>query len=379
VSNHTQMPLVTYPDSGTEERLPVHSRGDCTAMITAVNIVKSFGQTHVLRGLNLSIEKGSIYGLAGRSGTGKSTLLRCINGLEGYDDGSLFVDGTDVRTLSRGDMMAFRKNIGMIFQQFSLLERLSVYDNVALPLRCWKYRSGFIDTKVRELLEIVGISEKIKQKPRELSGGQKQRVAIARALTMDPHVLLCDEATSALDPKTSQSIMNLLKEINVRMGITIVVVTHQMSVIRGLCSEITILENGHAAASGTVEDIFRQQPRALKNLIGEELEAPAEADERKSVILSPGTIADSFISRMAGVLGIDVTIHGVSADISRETSLGGLTISFPEEAYGYVTHYLAGHNVAWEGIDDDDDRSLGAGSYREKYKPQMSAITTEIM
>jgi len=348
-------------------------------MITAVNIVKSFGQTHVLRGLNLSIEKGSIYGLAGRSGTGKSTLLRCINGLEGYDDGSLFVDGTDVRTLSRGDMMAFRKNIGMIFQQFSLLERLSVYDNVALPLRCWKYRSGFIDTKVRELLEIVGISEKIKQKPRELSGGQKQRVAIARALTMDPHVLLCDEATSALDPKTSQSIMNLLKEINVRMGITIVVVTHQMSVIRGLCSEITILENGHAAASGTVEDIFRQQPRALKNLIGEELEAPAEADERKSVILSPGTIADSFISRMAGVLGIDVTIHGVSADISRETSLGGLTISFPEEAYGYVTHYLAGHNVAWEGIDDDDDRSLGAGSYREKYKPQMSAITTEIM
>ena len=239
-------------------------------MIAAAGITKSFGDAPVLRDLDLHIEKGAIYGLAGRSGAGKSTLLRCINGLEAYDGGSLIVDGIDVKTLSRQDMMAFRRKIGMVFQHFSLLERLSVYDNVALPLRCWKYKSAFIDKRVKELLEIVGIHEKMRRKPRELSGGQKQRVAIARALTMSPHILLCDEATSALDPKTSKSIIDLLKEINGRMGITIVFVTHQMSVIRGLCREMAILENGRIAVSGSVEEIFRHQPKALRNLLGEQ-------------------------------------------------------------------------------------------------------------
>jgi D-methionine transport system ATP-binding protein len=239
-------------------------------MITANNIIKSFGNNPVLRGLDVHIEKGNIYGLAGRSGAGKSTLLRCVNGLEKYESGSLIVDGTDVKALSHKDMMVFRKNIGMVFQNFSLLERLNVYDNVALPLRCWKYKTLFIDKKVRELLEVVGIPEKIKQKPRELSGGQKQRVAIARALTMDPHILLCDEATSALDPKTSKTIIDLLKQINGQTGITIVFVTHQMSIILGLCKEIAILENGKVAVSGMVEDVFRQQPQALRNLMGEE-------------------------------------------------------------------------------------------------------------
>jgi len=341
-------------------------------MITARNIVKSFGTTHVLHGLELSIEKGSIYGLAGRSGAGKSTILRCINGLEEYDSGSLIVDGTDVRTLSRTDMMAFRKNIGMIFQQFSLLERLSVYDNVALPLRCWKYGSGVIDRKVRELLEIVGIPEKIRQKPRELSGGQKQRVAIARALTMDPHILLCDEATSALDPKTSQAIMGLLKEINSRMGITIVFVTHQMSVIRGLCRQIAILEQGKVAASGLVDDVFRQQPRALKNLMGEEeFEDSDRAAERSTVLLLPDAIPDSFISGMAADLEINVTIHpgGRGGE--------GLTVSFPGEARNEVADYLAARMIDWRPIYDDISSSEVSGS--QKYKMQMRAVSAETM
>jgi D-methionine transport system ATP-binding protein len=263
-------------------------------MITANKIIKSFGDTPVLRGMDVNIQRGSIYGLAGRSGAGKSTLLRCVNGLEKYDSGSLIVDGIDVKTLSREDMMVFRKNIGMVFQHFSLLERLNVYDNIALPLRCWKYKSTFIDKKVKELLEIVGIPEKIRRKPRELSGGQKQRVAIARALTMDPRILLCDEATSALDPKTSKTIIDLLKQINSQMGITIVCVTHQMSIIVGLCKETAILENGKVAVSGMVEDIFRQQPRALRNLMGEEnaepegerMEAMIIREERPRAVLS---------------------------------------------------------------------------------------------
>jgi len=340
-------------------------------MITARNIVKSFGTTHVLRGLDLSIEKGSIYGLAGRSGAGKSTILRCINGLEEYDNGSLIVDGTDVKTLSRMDMMAFRKNIGMIFQQFSLLERLSVYDNVALPLRCWKYSSGVIDNKVRELLEIVGIPEKIRQKPRELSGGQKQRVAIARALTMDPHILLCDEATSALDPKTSQAIIGLLKEINSQMGITIVFVTHQMSVIRGLCRQIAILEQGKVAASGSVDDVFRRQPRALKNLMGEEFEDSDRAAERSIVVLLSDTVPDSLISGMAADLEIDVTIHPVG----REGE--GLTISFPEEADGEVAHYLAAQMIDWKHI--CDDTSSREASCSQKYKARMRVANADTM
>ena len=165
-------------------------------MITCRAITKSFGGNPVLRNLDLHIERGDIYGIAGRSGAGKSTLLRCINGLESQDSGSLVVDGIDVKTLSGREMMAFRKNVGMVFQYFSLLERLSVYDNVALPLRCWKYKSGIIDRKVRELLDIVGISEKARSKPRELSGGQKQRVAIARA-DYGPRYLLRSFCVSA--------------------------------------------------------------------------------------------------------------------------------------------------------------------------------------
>lgn len=339
------------------------------SMITARNIIKSFGTTHVLRGLDLAIEKGSIYGLAGRSGAGKSTLLRCINGLEDYDGGSLVVDGTDVKNLGRQEMMAFRKNIGMIFQQFSLLERLSVYDNVALPLRCWKYSARTIDAKVRELLEIVGIPEKMKQRPRELSGGQKQRVAIARALTMDPHILLCDEATSALDPKTSQAIMSLLKEINSSMGITIVVVTHQMSVIRGLCKEIAILENGRIAASGFVEDVFREQPRALKNLMGEEFAEIYRAVEKTVTLLLPDTVTGLFLSDMAEELGIDVTVQG------SEPGTPGFGVTVPEDARREVEDYLSAHKVQWRSLAEKDRRS----SYEDNYKERIRAVNADMV
>jgi D-methionine transport system ATP-binding protein len=200
-------------------------------MIKINNLKKSFGSLQVLNDINLNIGTGQIYGLIGRSGTGKSTLLRCINGLESYDSGSLLVDGVEVKSLTSKEAREFKRGIGMIFQQFSLLSRLTVYENIALPMKCWKYKNAYIDSKVKELVEVVGIPDKLYAKPEQLSGGQKQRVAIARALSMNPKILLCDEATSALDPKTAQSIITLLNQINQQMGITIIVVTHQMSVL----------------------------------------------------------------------------------------------------------------------------------------------------
>ena len=210
-------------------------------MIEICDLNKSFGELNVLKNINLTIPTGEIYGLVGRSGAGKSTLLRCMNGLEGYDSGSVKIDGIEVKDRDKDEMRDLRKEMGMIFQTFSLVSRRSVYQNVALPLKCWKYPKQEIDKRVKELLELVEITEKVDERPEVLSGGQKQRVAIARALALNPKILLCDEATSALDPKTTQSVLNLLQDINRKLGLTIVVVTHQMEVIRSCCDNIMIL------------------------------------------------------------------------------------------------------------------------------------------
>jgi D-methionine transport system ATP-binding protein len=317
-------------------------------LIIARGLIKSFGDLPVLCGVDLHIEKGRIYGLAGKSGAGKSTLLRCINGLESYNGGTLVVGGTDVKSLSPKDARAFRKNIGMIFQQFSLLERLTVYENIALPLRCWKYGSKYIDKKVKELLEIVGMPEKIHQKPRELSGGQKQRVAIARALTMDAQILLCDEATSALDPKTAKAVIALLNRINKQLGITIIIVTHQMSVLRSACEEVAILEKGKVAACGMVEEIFLQQPRALKNLVGENGVVLTGEGINISILLSHDNSMKPVITRMARELEIDFTILGGEMEAYRDKILGSVVINVAEQNYGKVEQYLADHDVKWE-------------------------------
>ena len=188
----------------------------------------------VLDDINLTMEDGDVYALVGRSGAGKSTLLRCINGLASYNDGHILLDGKEVKELSYKEMRDVRRHVGMVLQNFSLLERRTVYENVALPMKCWGYSNSDIKKKVMDLLELVGLADKASSRPRNLSGGQKQRVAIARALTMEPKLLLSDEATSALDPNTSSSILGLLREINQKTGITVIVVTHQMEVVRQL-------------------------------------------------------------------------------------------------------------------------------------------------
>lgn len=330
-------------------------------MIRINNLKKSFGPLQVLKDISLTIGAGKIYGLVGRSGAGKSTLLRCINGLEGYDDGSLLVDGVEVKSLSSMEAREFKRGIGMIFQQFSLLSRLSVYENIALPMKCWNYEKAHIDRKVKELVEMVGIADKLHSKPAELSGGQKQRVAIARALSMDPKILLCDEATSALDPKTAKSIIALLNQINQQLGITIVIVTHQMSVLRSSCEEISILENGMIAESGMVEDIFMRQPKALSNIIGEKDLALPEEGVNIKILLSGETSDKPLITRMSRELQTDFLILGGEMENYRNSILGSVIINVSEDSLPMVSKYLDDHSVTWKYADSSEVSYMRAG------------------
>ena len=313
-------------------------------MIEINHLCKSFGTLEVLKDISLTVKTGEIYGLVGRSGAGKSTLLRCINGLENYDSGSLKIDGTEIRDLSKQEIRELRKGIGMIFQQFSLIERRSVYKNVALPMKCWKYDKERIDKRVHELLELVDIADKINDRPSVLSGGQKQRVAIARALALDSNLLLCDEATSALDPKTTQSVLRLLRDINQKLGLTIIVVTHQMEVVREVCDTISILENGKIAASGTVKDIFLQKPPSLMTLLGKEDHRLASAGEMVSFLLPADRL--NMIPMVANTFGADILSTNTSD--YKGVPFTEVTVSIKDRsAAGKMKQILTQENLAW--------------------------------
>ena len=230
------------------------------SMITLSSVKKSYksaeGEVTALKGVDLSIERGEIYGIIGLSGAGKSTLIRCINMLERPTEGKVIVDGKDLTTLSEADLRKERKGIGMIFQHFNLLSSATVYDNVAFPLRLSGTDEAQIRTKVEPLLSLVGLAEKAQQYPAQLSGGQKQRVGIARALAAGPKVLLSDEATSALDPQTTKSILQLIADINKKLGLTVVIITHEMQVIKDVCDKVAVIADGVIAEKGSVVDIF---------------------------------------------------------------------------------------------------------------------------
>ena len=229
-------------------------------MIKLLGIEKIYdspsGKIHALKGIDLEIARGEIYGIIGLSGAGKSTLVRCINMLERPTAGKVIVDGQDMTTLTESQLRDARKSIGMIFQHFNLLSSATVYDNIAFPLKLSGMGKADIDKKVRPLLELVGLSDKAKQYPSQLSGGQKQRVGIARALANDPKVLLCDEATSALDPQTTKSILALIKDINKKLALTVVVITHEMQVIKDICDKVAVISDGVIAERGSVLDVF---------------------------------------------------------------------------------------------------------------------------
>lgn len=255
------------------------------SMIRVEHISKTFqvnnGQVDAVKDISFSIEKGDIFGIIGLSGAGKSTLVRCLNLLEKPDEGAVYIDGKNLMELSERQLREQRREIGMIFQHFNLLMQRNVLDNVCFPMEIAGMSRKEAKKRAAEFLETVGLSEKAKAYPAQLSGGQKQRVAIARVLAADPKILLCDEATSALDPQTTKSILSLLKEINQKYGITIVVITHEMAVIQEICSKVAVLDHGSMVETGTVEELFRApKTEAAKKLILNEFRHVSEMNGR---------------------------------------------------------------------------------------------------
>lgn len=229
-------------------------------MISIKNLSKNFntpyGKVEVLKGVNLEIEKGDIFGIIGFSGAGKSTMVRCLNLLEKPDEGTIVIGNKDMTKLNKKELRKAREKIGMIFQQFNLFDSKTVFDNVAFPLRVAGYPKDKINERVHEILELVELKDKEKAHPAQLSGGQKQRVGIARALANDPDVLLSDEATSALDPQTTYSILELLKNINKKLNLTIVLITHELDVVKYCCNNVAVIEKGVIMEEGPTDEVF---------------------------------------------------------------------------------------------------------------------------
>lgn len=257
------------------------------------NVSKTYstkdGNVQALKNVNLSIEQGDIYGIIGMSGAGKSTLVRCINYLEEPTEGKIFIKGKELGSFSKKELRKQREDIGMIFQHFNLLMQKSVLENICFPLYIHGKKKTDARKRAKELLEIVGLSDKAKAYPAQLSGGQKQRVAIARALASNPKILLCDEATSALDPQTTASILDLLKEINQKFGITIVIITHQMSVVREICSHVAIMKSGEVVEDGKVSEIFTHpKSDVARELISRDLGNDIENTGKVAAKISKG-------------------------------------------------------------------------------------------
>ena len=235
-------------------------------------------QVHALKNINLDIPQGKIFGIIGKSGAGKSSLLRTLNGLEGITDGSIHIHQHDLAQLKHAELIQLRQKIGMIFQHFNLMSAKTVYDNVALPLIVAGYPKDEIAARVTEVLQLVGLDDKASNYPSQLSGGQKQRVGIARALVHHPEILLCDEATSALDPESTSVVLALLKEINQKLGITIVLITHEMQVIRDICDQVVVIDQGEIVESGYVWSVFSAPQQAITQelLKLEQLDLPVQ-------------------------------------------------------------------------------------------------------
>lgn len=281
-------------------------------MIELINVSKNYFdkknklEVSALQDINLTVSAGEIFGVVGPSGAGKSTLIRCVNLLEQPTTGKVIVDKADLLSLSDSDLRAARRKIGMIFQHFNLLSSRTVYENVALPLKLIHEDKKVIDEKVMSMLEIVGLKEKSKNYPNQLSGGQKQRVAIARALITQPKVLLCDEATSALDPQTTHSILNLLKKINKKFKITILLITHEMQVIKEICHRLAILENGRIIEQNDVIDFFAApQTQTAKEFVRSSLKQHLPDNIKNQIVPQKNAhtiplLQISFLGNLAG-------------------------------------------------------------------------------
>lgn len=343
-------------------------------MIELTHISKDFasgGRTvHAVQDVSLSIGKGEIFGIIGFSGAGKSTLVRCINLLERPTSGSVTVDGKEMTALSARELRQARKKIGMIFQHFNLMPSRTVFGNVAYPLRGSGLSREQIADKVHRLLELVGIGDKAEAYPKQLSGGQKQRVAIARALANDPNVLLCDEATSALDPQTTKAILRLLKNLNEKLGITVVIITHEMAVVKEICDRVAVMEHGRVVEQGEVFNVFAdpQQEitrsfihttsnlRKIEELIEEDSPVvqlkPGELIVRLSYIQR--NVSEPLISTVSRKFDIVLNIIFSDIAIVQNAPIGGTVaiISGEREQITQAIAYLIEKNVGVEVIRD---------------------------
>ncbi|MGL4735256.1 MAG: methionine ABC transporter ATP-binding protein MetN [Enterovibrio sp.] len=317
---------------------------------------------HALRNVNLHVKAGTIFGVIGPSGAGKSTLIRLVNLLEKPNRGQIFVDGVELNALSNRELIEHRQKIGMIFQHFNLLSSRTVAENVALALELAGKKKSTIAPRVKQLLDLVGLSDKANVYPANLSGGQKQRVAIARALACQPKVLLCDEATSALDPATTQSILNLLQEINAKLGLTILLITHEMEVVKRICHEVAIISSGQLIEQGGVGDIFASPKTDLaRDFIQQIQHLAIPSDYQKRLTTDPaeglpplvrleftGESVDApVISHIARQFNIDISILNSSMDYAGGMKFGLMLAEFfgqPEDIL-HAFSFLKQHNI----------------------------------
>ncbi|MDR2826075.1 MAG: methionine ABC transporter ATP-binding protein [Deltaproteobacteria bacterium] len=328
-------------------------------MIEVCGLHKTFGQQTVLNDINMRVQDGEIFGIVGHSGAGKSTLLRCLNGLETYAAGSVKIMGQEVRELDNRGLLQLRRSMGMIFQNFNLMSRKNVFDNVAFPLKVWNIPQ--IRERVMYLLDLVGLANKSKERVQNLSGGQKQRVGIARALSLDPKILLCDEATSALDPKTTLSILDLLEDINQRLNLTIVLVTHQMEVVKQLCHRLLLLDGGISQATGKTEELFLNPPDNLKKFIDEDFTVlPAGINIR---LHFPREISQqSIITGMARELDINFSIVGGKLERYLDDVFGFLIINVAQEHLPTILGYLRDKQIPYHMLEERMPESQRTGA-----------------
>lgn len=348
-------------------------------IIEVKNLSKTFetkeGKVEALKDINLAVEQGDIFGIIGMSGAGKSTLVRCMNYLEVPTQGTVTVEGQELGNLSGKELRDLRSSIGMIFQSFNLLMQRNVLDNVCFPLQIHGIQKADAVKRARELLVTVGLSNKEKAYPAQLSGGQRQRVAIARALACNPKILLCDEATSALDPQTTQSILDLLRKINKETGITIIIITHQMSVVREICRHVAIVENGRIVEEGLVEDIFTHpKSRAARQLIiegkdpdewekeQEEIKQERAAgvipilheNRRIRIVFSSNSSFEPVVANMILKFGEPVNILRADTKDVNGTARGEMILGLPGDAsiQEKMIGYLEERGLAVEDITD---------------------------
>jgi len=288
-------------------------------------------EVYALQGINLTIRKGDIFGIIGKSGAGKSTLVRCINMLERPTGGSVTFEGKDMCRLGSRDLQIARRSMGMIFQQFNLLMQRTAEENICFPLELAGVKKDAARERARELLELVNLSDRAQSYPSQLSGGQKQRVAIARALATNPKILLCDEATSALDPATTESILSLIKDINRRLGITAIIITHEMSVIEKICNQVAIISHGRIAETGSVEEVFfHPQTEEARQLVIPEALQDMPHSRLYRIIFNGRSSFEPVISNLVLECGAPVNIMFADTRDIGGTAFGQMVLQLPD-------------------------------------------------